>query len=145
MNLKFQPHKWVLVFVLLFAILSIVTENMTVDIHLHDTYYIILNRDLFLGSALLLFLIWMITLLIQKLAVSTLFTWLHIIITILSLTIFLVISLNYSLTTSDLKTNKTIRSVQELSMLLFIIAQILFIINLAIGTIKTFKKKRIEG
>ncbi len=145
MNLKSLPQRLLLVFVLLFAILSIATKNRYIDIYLHDTNYIIPGKDLFLGSSLLLFFSWILTFLIQKLAVPKLFIWIPVILTILSLSMFLAISLNYTLTGSDLETNRTIMSVQQFSMLLFIIAQILFIVNMVIGIIKTFKKRRIEG
>lgn len=145
MNLKSQPQRLLLVFVLLFAILSIATENRSIDIHLHDTYYIIPGRYLYLGSGLLLLFSWMLTLLIQKPAVPELFTWIPVILTILSLSMFLAISLNYTLTGSDLEINRTIMSVQQISLLLFIVAQIFFIVIMIIGIIKKFKKRRIEG
>jgi hypothetical protein len=143
-NPKFQPHKLLLVFVLLYAILSVANNNGSIDIHLHDTYYIITSRIFYLVSALWLFLAWLITMLVQKLHVSIRLLWVYAILTIVSLLVLTGISVNYEFNTTDLETNRMIRSLQELSILLFIIANLLFIVNLAIGTFKSFRNKSPE-
>lgn len=141
MNPKFQPHNLLMVFVLLFAILSVANNKGSIGIHLHDTYYIITSRDLYLGSGVWLFFSWLITMLVQNLPVSIRLVWLYAIITIVALLVLTGISVNYEFNTTDLETNRMIRFLQELSILLFIIANLLLIVNLVVGTFKSFRKK----
>jgi hypothetical protein len=133
-----------LVFVLLFAILSFANNKGSIDIHLHDTYYIITRRIFYLVSALWLFISWLITMLVQKLPVSLRLVWLYAIVTIVSLLALTGIPAIDEFNTTDLETIRMIRSLKELSILLFIIAQILFIVNLSIGTFKSFRNKSSE-
>ena len=140
MNFKFQPYKLLLVFVLLFAILSVVIKEGSIDIHVHDTFYIISRRDWFSGLALCLSFAGLLTILIQKRRVSIILVWLYAVITILSLSALTAVSVNYEYNSSALK---VIRFVQESSILSFILAQVLLIVVLIIGTFKTFRNKSI--
>jgi hypothetical protein len=139
-NPKLQPHKLLLVFVLLFAILSLATNEGSIDIHLHDTFYIISRKDWFSGIALSLSFSGLLTLLIQKLQVSIIPVWLYAVITILSLSALTGVSVNYEYNSTALE---VIRFVQESSILSFILAQVILIVILIIGTFKTFRKKSI--
>ena len=63
-------------------------QSNTIDIHLHDTYFVIAHAHVFWLLAILSCFAWVVYLLTNKILFSNALTWVHIIITILTFVLF---------------------------------------------------------
>ena len=127
----------------------IMTQERTVDIHLHDTYYVIAQGHVFIFLAFIVWVLWFLYLLTRKLLYSKTLTWIHVIITLLTL-LFLLFLLNFGgdtfnptprryLDASNWTTfNRYEQGMQWIAytLLALFLAQIIFIVNLIVGIIK---------
>lgn len=66
-------------------------KNPTIDLHLHDTYFVIGQPYIFWLLAIVAFFVWVLYLLTDKILYSKKLTWSHVIITILTLVFFVLI------------------------------------------------------
>jgi cytochrome c oxidase subunit 1 len=66
----------------------IFNQSNFVDIHLHDTYFVIAHSHLFLFLAIAALFVWTLYSLTNKILYSKALTWTHVIITILTLLLF---------------------------------------------------------
>ena len=69
----------------LLFILSFLHLTESIDIHLHDTYFVFRGSTLYWGISLLFLLFWGIYRLTDKYLLTTYLTWLHVVITITGL------------------------------------------------------------
>jgi len=63
-------------------------KSNLIDIHLHDTYFVIAHTHIFWLLAIVAFVVWTIYLLTNKILYSNALTWTHVIITTLTLGLF---------------------------------------------------------
>ena len=129
-----------------------INQNKTVDIHVHDTYYVIAQSHMFWFFAFLAWIIWLLYVLTCKLLYSNSLTWIHVIISFLSLHLFLFF-LYFGRNISGIP-----RSYIDLSSwnkyyllnnpdfgfaafctIAFCLAQITYLVNLALGLYKRFR------
>lgn len=74
--------------VLVLTSFLILKQNNSVDIHLHDTYFVITHAHVFWLLAILALFVWTLYLLTNKVLYSKALTWTHVIVTILTLVLF---------------------------------------------------------
>ena len=94
-NLKQRPYHLLLLTAFAILIVSLFTSDETVDIYLHDTYFIIALAHFLQAMSVLLLILWTLYLFAQRFLLSKFLMWMHIIFTIASL-LFLVAILFYS-------------------------------------------------
>ena len=89
--MKSKPP-YILLFIVGVALLliSIFPNDRTIDIHLHDTVFIIAAQQIQIGLGTLRLFLWIVYSLLQKFFLFKILIWIHIVITVLFL-IFLVI------------------------------------------------------
>jgi len=127
----------------------ILKGNNTVDLHYHDTYFVIAHTHVFWLLAIGAFVLWTIYLLTEKRLYSKTLSWLHITITILML-LMLAISLYLKQGQSELTPRRyseygdwdSFMNLTRYDKILFIaiafilIAQLFFVFNFIIGLFK---------
>jgi cytochrome c oxidase subunit 1 len=139
-----KGYNYLLIAAVLLLVFSLFMGDRTLDIHLHDTYYVIGYAHIFLALSIFLFLQWMIYFLLRKFRMVSLLTWMHIVLTILFL-LFLV----YTLTSNnrlagfiDLSAfERTSISwkhtgIGHWAFMLFVTGQIIWIVNIVIGVLR---------
>lgn len=87
MGLKTKPYNLLLIVGVIFILLSFLNSNRsgTIDIHLHDTYFIIAHTQILLLLAFIAVFIWTLYILTYRFLFSKVLTWTHVIITLLTL------------------------------------------------------------
>ena len=135
-------------FVLVLAAFLLGQDN-TVDIHVHDTYFVIAQGYFFILLAFAAWILWILYLLTRKILHSKSLTWIHVIITILLLLLLLFL-VNFGadpLPRRYLDFNNLFvfnrdhqnRGWIAYSFCALVFAQITFIVNLMIGIFKRLK------
>lgn len=81
--MRLQPHKTLFLVGLLIAVLSFFVSAKTLDVHLHDTYYIISLPTIYGLLAGVLFLYALLYWWTGRIAYSPVLTWTHIVLTLL--------------------------------------------------------------
>jgi heme/copper-type cytochrome/quinol oxidase subunit 1 len=91
-----RPYSLLLLKGLVFVVTSffLLKSGNEVDIHFHDTYYVIGHAHVFRLLATLALVLWTLYLLTFKMLYSKMLTWIHVIITILTL-LFLILTLYF--------------------------------------------------
>jgi heme/copper-type cytochrome/quinol oxidase subunit 1 len=91
MKLKGRPYHLLFIAAILVLIASFFTMNETMDIHLHDTYYVISAAWTYWAIVVLLLVLWLIYVFTNRFLLSKPLTWIHVVLTIvlaLLLTVF---------------------------------------------------------
>lgn len=130
-------------------------HSATIDLHLHDTYFVIAHTQVFWLLAIIAFFVWALYLLTNKTLYSKKLTWTHVIITILTLFLFVLILFfgesflnpfprlynDFSEWNSSDNYNSYTKTI-SLSIFVLLWGQIIFVLNLIVGlfTQKTLKK-----
>ena len=88
--MKQKPYNLLLWTGLILVLTSffILKQNNTVDIHLHDTYFVIAHTHIFWLLAFLALFVWTLYLLTNKILFSKSLVWTHVIITIMTILLF---------------------------------------------------------
>ena len=135
-----------LLFVLMapiFLLISVFTRNRIVDIHTHDTMYVVSVAYIIWFLIILLSIGWTLYHLLEKVLLSKHLTWFHVISTIAFFIFCIVIALrsdgtpptgyNWRITHDQMQTEQIIDTI---AVLLFIAGQICLLVNLVGGLIK---------
>jgi heme/copper-type cytochrome/quinol oxidase subunit 1 len=88
LSIKQRPYHLLLLTSLILLILSFF-QKQTIDIHVHDTYYVIAKSHFYLMMAFITGLLWLFYLATRTIIFSKTLSWIHIICTILSIGFFL--------------------------------------------------------
>lgn len=87
MKIKQKPYHLLLLTGLVSVLTSffVLNQNNLVDIHLHDTYFVIAHTHIFWFLTVLALFVWTLYLLTNKILYSKTLIWTHVIVTILTL------------------------------------------------------------
>lgn len=152
-SLKERPHNLLLLTALIILVFSFFGFDKQIDVHLHDTYFIIPMAFLFWAIIVVLILLWLVYSIAMPFLFARVLTWIHLTLTCVIL-IFLVIVFFYS---HDYYTGlagmprryydygdwnilmqyDNLTKTIFVTILIFIIGLLLFVINLIIGLFKT--------
>lgn len=83
-NFKRRPYHLLLLTAILFFIATFFVNNQALDMHLHDTYFIISLPHLFWLIIILLLIFWMLYLFTKRILFSKVLTWTHIVLLVLT-------------------------------------------------------------
>jgi heme/copper-type cytochrome/quinol oxidase subunit 1 len=149
--IKYKPYYLFLYTGLTLFLISLIVlkQNISVDIHLHDSYFVIALSHIFWFLASFSLIIWVFYLLVNKILYSKILIWVHIIVTIFALSIFSAILFLYeSLIKVKINPNNNFRFLNPfdnyntiekfigISIFVLVIGQFIFLINIIIGLFK---------
>ena len=152
MNLKNKPYNLFLLFSILFTVTGFFFYNRIIDIHLHDTYFVLQHAFLFWwGVAIFLFL-WGICWATKQILYSNKLLWMHVVFTIAAVSMICMLPfLNhphaglagtprryYDAESAFLKVMKEFSGI-GFGIVLFFLSQVILLINLLL---RLFLKKR---
>jgi heme/copper-type cytochrome/quinol oxidase subunit 1 len=122
------------------------SRNSIIDLHFHDTYFVIAHTHIFWLLATLDLFVWVLYLLTNKILYSKVLTWTHVIITILTLAIFAIILFlsNNILNSKPIRyydhsnwnsseMYSTLMKTIAIIILILLFGQIIFVVNLIAG------------
>ena len=154
MKFKQKPYHLLLYTALLLILNSflVINQNNSVDFHLHDTYFVISNTHIFWLLAILALVIWILYLFTYKILFSKVLIWGHVIISILTILLFLsslyfrnnilnpIPRKYYDLNDwNTLGIDSIATKFFSIIILILVFGQLLFIINFVIGLVKPKK------
>ena len=85
MKVRSQPYQLLIPIFLLILVLSFFkNSNETTDMHFYDTYVVMPVRFILVGFAVFIILLWGVYSLTNKMLLSPVITWVHIVITIIA-------------------------------------------------------------
>jgi heme/copper-type cytochrome/quinol oxidase subunit 1 len=145
MQLSSKPYHLLGLFGLLVFLFSFFSNNSgTVDLHIHDTVFIISIPHILKALAMVLLFFWLIYNFTIKILFSKAITWIHIIGTLLFT--FYIAALNYNIQNTNVTDRSGWTTFEQISdvnfivsilILIFLICQLLFIFNIIAGLIKS--------
>lgn len=143
-----RPYHLVLAAGLLTAFLSLFCKAETIDVHIHDTYYILGSNHILLVSSVSLLLMWLLYAGVSRILFSNKLVWLHVVITIVTIAFIIAILLwigfydkLYIVDFSAFGDVPIQYTVLAISFLLLIAGQLLFVVNLVGGIISRQRGK----
>ena len=151
MRIKARPYNLLLLTGLVLVLSSFLFHNQfkAIDFHLHDTYYVITHPPIFWLLAIFALLVWAIYLATNKILYSKALTWAHVTITILAIGLFLatlffgesLLNLTprryYDFSNwNSLNTYTTFTKTVLITIFIFLLGQILFVVNFIVGLFK---------
>jgi heme/copper-type cytochrome/quinol oxidase subunit 1 len=145
-----KPHVLLFITGAILLLISFLFRGQTIDIHLHDTYFVIGKQLFYIGLAIILALMGGLYVLCAPALTFRLLTWIHVSITIIA--IIALINLDFLQPVPEKQPGETgwtnfsqfviyNRWISAVAMLLFL-AQFVFLINLIIGVVKTLSGYR---
>jgi hypothetical protein len=141
---NFRPYDLLGIAGLLLFFISFIIPFQSVDIHLHDTYYVFEMSGAFrdMGGALLA--LFTVSTFLKRNVYSIVLSWIHTILTTLTVAAALFFlyraSLAYKPGFSDWDTFKTNNNIIAITIWTFLLAQTLLVSNLIIGAFKKSKR-----
>lgn len=84
MRIKRNPYNLLFLLAILLFLFGFLNFRSVIDIHLHDTFYVVTVKHLLWALAVLLFLLWLLYFITKKYLYSKLLTWIHVIATIVT-------------------------------------------------------------
>jgi heme/copper-type cytochrome/quinol oxidase subunit 1 len=150
LRLKQSAYHLLLLTGLLLVVTSfLLNQNRTIDIHVHDTYYVITQGHFFIFLAIIVWVLWILYMVTNKVLYSKSLTWVHVIITLVTL-LFLLFFLNnggdifnpkprryldYSNFTTFNRYERDTRWITYITIAL-LFGQVTFFVNLIVGIVK---------
>ena len=147
-HLKKRPYELLGVMALMLFLVSFVNSNSTLDINLHDGYYVIANASLCrIASGALLFL-WSMGLLFRSYVWSLTLSWVQVALTLISVIAFLKLAIigtgydgiarRYYAFSEFEQRNQwfSTTSIYVFMLLLFFAGQVVFIVNVIVGFLR---------
>ena len=144
----YRPYHLLLLAGIALLISALIPTEETMDLHVHDTYIVTTRSSFYWALAMLTYLLWGICFLTRKVLLSNTLTWLHVIPTLVVIVLFICLPLfSFHRRYLDLTPWSTFNELEGIKVVLasaaivFIIAQILLIVNLVGGVFNWLRKK----
>ena len=158
-NFKKKPHNLLLTTAVIIFIASFFVFDHTLDIHIHDTYFIISASQILWAIVILLLVFWILYLLTTRILFSKVLTWVHIILAVLTSISFVAISFysNYQgkagtprryYDYSNWETTVQFDNLTKVVAILFsgmVLGLFIYVVNLGAGVIKKITGRRTNG
>ena len=128
-------------------------QDSTIDIHIHDTYFVITHSLIYWLFAFIVWFLWILYMLTGKILYSKSLIWVHVIITLFTVMCLLLvlllgnnifdpqpwqyIDLSSGILSNEYNTNSRLTIY---SIIALIVGQIAFVINIVTGLLKRLKK-----
>ena len=145
----YRPYHLLLLAGIALFISALISTKETIDFHVHDTYIVATRSSFFWVLALFTYLLWSIYFLTRKVLLSNKLTWLHVVPTLVAIALFICLPhfsfydrsyLDLTPWTTFNKFQGT-REVSVIVAIIFIIAQLLLIVNLVGGVFNWVRKR----
>jgi heme/copper-type cytochrome/quinol oxidase subunit 1 len=144
----YKPYHLLLLAALSLLISSFLSSKGTLDIHVHDTYFVIAHFEFNLALAILAFILWAIYMLTRNLPLSSLLTWIHVVLTLLALGLFISLPLfGYPEKYLDISPwgnfNELNRANEIVAVIIisFTLAQLILVVNIFRGLFRRLRKR----
>ena len=144
MKFVLKPYALLLLSAIILLALSAFSAADSVDIHLHDTYFVLKWSNIYFLLGLAMLSMWLISIGTKNLHASRALEWLQIIFTILSVGMFfLPPRLFYKDNSPGFTYGDLVRfsHMVNLAVIAFILAQLILLTNIIIGFAKKWRKK----
>lgn len=148
-NLKTKPYNLLAITSVLSAVISLLFANGSLDINLHDTYFVISYAIIYRLIAIILIMVWVIYTLAKDVLPSLWLSWAHVLITITIVALLLCKQIHfmgldgaprrYYAFSEFEKKQQDIFLTSIIITAAFLLGQLLFIVNLITGVAKRFK------
>jgi heme/copper-type cytochrome/quinol oxidase subunit 1 len=136
-----KPYKAIWYSILFLFGLSIIGWNNTIDIQLHDTYFVIASIHIGILFSIYLGVIGIIYWLIRKKQLVDWMTVIHVVITISTFALIIITGLIFQkIIEGDFETFRTVNQILFVVILIALLSQLIFIINLTFGLIRNKPK-----
>ena len=151
MSVLFRPYHLFAIAELIFFVVGLLIGPETIDIHLHDTYYVIGYSTACFYLCTLFLIFWTVYLLFRNLLFHPALTWLHVIVTLVFLSVLFGMSLQSTNGTLVPRSYVDIQSLRRKAIVLntlalvFLVAQLAFLFNLVGGGVRRLARRRITG
>ena len=134
---RIKPYSILGIAGLLLLAISFFLPSQTVDVHFHDTYFVMTIPYAFRNMACLLLALFALSTLLAGKLRNRILSLLHVFLTVLTVLIATFslyrVSIAYHPSFSDMTSYETNNNILAIVILSFLLAQILFIVNLIIG------------
>ncbi|MET3499261.1 cytochrome c oxidase subunit 1 [Mucilaginibacter rubeus] len=150
-NIRTKPYHLLPITALLSVVISFLFTNGSLDINLHDTYFVISYPVVYRLIALILILIWTIYTLAMNALPSLWLSWAHILITTTVVILLLSKQIHFIGLDGVPRRYYAVSEFQKkqqgalIMTAAFILGQLLFIINLTMGIVKKINQKSIRN
>jgi len=139
-NIKIHPYHLLFWTALVLVVLSVFIDNRsTIDVHAHDTYFVLSKKMVLWAFAVLAFVLWLFYWLAAGLMLSRSLIWMHLVLTIgglvcLSITTLLVERfIDFGIWRLGFKTASSASGFTTWSGLVLVVCQLLFVFNFLAG------------
>ncbi len=135
-----KPYKAIWYSILFLFGLSIIGWNNTIDIQLHDTYFVIASIHIGVLFSIYLGVIGLIYWLIRKKKLVDWMTVIHVVITISTFALIITGLIFQKIIEGDFETFRTVNQILFVVILIALLSQLIFITNLTFGLIRNKPK-----